>query len=217
MRQRDTMLGGSAVVLCALGVSAAALAQQAGGTSGSPVANDDQVLSEVVVTAERTTVSLQKVPIAADVQTGADLETHNITNVTGLQVDTPGLSVTTGAANITFVNIRGVGYSAATPALSAGVANYRDGLFVSQAPFLIDPLYDVQQVEVLRGPQGTLSGQNSTGGAIVVTSRNPTLDQISGYLTAQYGNYQDKLVEGALNLPINDHYGARIAFNYEDR
>jgi iron complex outermembrane recepter protein len=125
--------------------------------------------------------------------------------------------VTTGSANITFVNIRGVGYSANGPALSAGVANYRDGLFISQAPFLIDALYDVQQVEVLRGPQGTLSGQNSTGGAILVSTRNPTLDQISGYLTAQYGNYQDKLVEGALNLPINDRYGVRIAFNYEDR
>jgi len=192
------------------------LAQQVANTPPGASA-EDETLGEVVVTAERTSENLQKVSIAADVQTGADLETHNITDVSGLQFDTPGLSVTTGSANITFVNIRGVGYSASGPALSAGVANYRDGLFVSQAPFLIDTFYDVQQVEVLRGPQGTLSGQNSTGGEILVTSKNPTLDHAYGYVEAQYGNYQDSAVVAAVNLPANDWLGARLAVNYENR
>jgi len=204
-------------IMIGTAAASATVAAPAPGPGPGPGGSSDDALTEVVVTAERTTENLQKVPIAASVQTGAELEIHNIKDVSGLQFDTPGLSVTTGSANITFVNIRGVGYSANGPALSAGVANYRDGLFVSQAPFLIDPYYDVQQVEVLRGPQGTLSGQNSTGGAILVSSRNPSLEKTDAYLTVQYGSYQDKQVEGAANMPIGDHYAARVAFNVEGR
>jgi len=84
--------------------------------------------------------------------------------------------------------------------------------------FAEEPYYDVSSVDVLRGPQGTFSGQNATGGAIIVTTQNPTIGGgYDGYLLGHYGNYNDTGLQGAVNLPINDTLAARVAFNTEYR
>jgi len=112
------------------------------------------------------------------------------------------------------VNIRGVGLQAINPTTSSGVAIYSDGFFIPHETAIADEYFDVGQVEVLRGPQGTLVGQSSTGGAIFVTSVRPTFDGKTGYLLQSVGNYGYTKTEAALNVPISDQLAVRFAGNF---
>ena len=114
------------------------------------------------------------------------------------------------------VNIRGIGLSSGSPAVANGVATYVDGLF--QPPIVTtNRFYDIANVEVLRGPQGTLVGSNSTGGAIFINSHNPVLNEWGGYGEASAGNYSDAAAEGAVNLPLGETFAARVAGDYASR
>jgi len=172
-------------------------------------------LQEIVITAEKRTENLQTTAISANVLQGKDLEDRQITNLESLQFSNPGLSVTEGGITSN-VNIRGIGLGVTTPVVVAGVAVYRDGLF--QFPIVSsEPLYDMDHVEVLRGPQGTFVGSSSTGGAIFYVARAPQLGVSEGRVEAQFGNYEDMGSQGAINLPVSDTFAARVAYNIESR
>ena len=99
-----------------------------------------------------------------------------------------------------------------------GVVTYRDGVATFPGYFQEEPYYDIASVEVLRGPQGTFSGQNATGGAVIVNSQNPVIGGgYDGYLLAHFGNYTDGGLQGAVNLPISDTLAARFAINTDYR
>jgi len=189
---------------------AAASSQPASKKSGA-----EAQLQEVVVTAERRRENLQTTAISAVVLNGSNLAQKGVVQLSDLQNASPSLSVT--AAGLTAnVNIRGIGIDSGSPAVVPGVATYRDGLW--QPPILItDTLYDVDSVQVLRGPQGTFVGSNSTGGAIFINSRDPDFDGVHGYAQLQGGNYSDVGFQGAVNLPIDDAWAARIAVDMETR
>jgi iron complex outermembrane receptor protein len=105
------------------------------------------------------------------------------------------------------VNIRGIGIASGSPAVANGVATYVDGVF--QPPIVSANVYfDIANVEVLRGPQGTLVGSNSTGGAIFITSRNPSLDRVKGYAELGAGNYGGLSAQGALDMPVSADAGS---------
>jgi iron complex outermembrane receptor protein len=114
---------------------------------------------------------------------------------------------------LSYVNIRGVGLQTTNPTTSSGVANYSDGFFIPHETAINDAYYDVGQIEVLRGPQGTLVGQNSTGGAIFVNSVRPSFDRITGFLQQTFGDYGYTQTQGAVNVPVSDHLAIRIAEN----
>jgi iron complex outermembrane recepter protein len=177
--------------------------------------SSSDTLEEVIVTAERRSENLQTTNVTADVLSSKDLQNMGVTDLNSLQFASPGLSVT--SAGITSnVNIRGIGLGVSSPLVVAGVAVYRDSLF--QAPILSsEPLYDMDHVEVLRGPQGTFVGSSSTGGAIFYVAQAPKLGITEGAISVNYGNYEDVGTQGAINLPISDTIAARIAFNYESR
>src|SRR4249919_3234176 len=130
-------------------------------------ASDDEVLSEVVVTAERRSQNLQDVPISASVFTGEQLDKLGITDLNDIQSVAPSIAINV-VNRSTFVNIRGVGIAQSAPTSSPGVAYYLDGQLIPHEQFIGQSFYDIGSMEVLRGPQGTLTGQNSTGGAIYV-------------------------------------------------
>jgi iron complex outermembrane receptor protein len=175
------------------------------------------VLEEVVVTAERRVTSLQRTAISATVLSGADLQKKAVNTVADLQFSTPALTVQNTGENV-LLNIRGIGKGFGGIQDPSGVLIYRDGVSASPGGFLADePYYDLASVEVLRGPQGTLAGQNATGGALFIRENDPTLDRIGGWAQAQYGNYDDFLFRGALNLPVGEKFGVRIATNLERR
>ena len=202
----------STVSLAALAVAGAAHAQAASGSA--PAATEVQ---ELVVTAERRSVNLQKAPVAATVLTGADLTKKGVVNVDQLQFVSPDLTVTNfGQGNL--FNIRGIGRSNGDSTVQSGVVTYRDGVATFPGYFQSEPYYDIANVEILRGPQGTFAGQNATGGAIFITEAGASLGSgYHGYLQGQYGAYNDVNVQGAINIPISDTLALRVAGNTEYR
>jgi iron complex outermembrane receptor protein len=211
-------------LFCLLTVSAAALisAGAAQAQTTDPVtaaeaqtpdtAGDD----DIVVTAERRSTSLQRTGVAATVLTGEDLVRKGINGVEQLQFATPSLTVnTTGQGNA--FNIRGIGKTEQTSAIGVGVVTYRDGVATLPGYFQAEPYYDIASVEVLRGPQGTFAGGNATGGAVFITEKNPDVGSVNGYALAQYGNFNDIKVQGAVNVPVSDTLAVRFAGNMERR
>jgi iron complex outermembrane receptor protein len=170
-------------------------------------------LAEIVVTAQRRSENLQTVAIAATALSATNLAEKAVTRLGDLQFASPSLTVT-DAGLTQSVNIRGIGLASGSPAVSNGVATYYDGLFLPPIASTT-AFYDIGGVEVLRGPQGTLVGSNSTGGAIFINTQSPKLDQFGGYAQGSYGNYNAANLQGALNLPVSETFAARVAGNYQ--
>jgi len=202
----------ASVVALMLASSGVASAQTTATTT-----TDSTTVKEVVITAERRTTNLQKTPIAATVLTGADLIKKGVFTIDQVQFVSPSVTVNNfGQGND--VDIRGIGKGEHNSQTTTGVITYRDGAATFPGYFQDEPYYDIANLEVLRGPQGTFSGQNATGGAVIVTTNNPVIDGgYTGYLMGHYGNYNDVGAQGAVNLPINDTLAARVAFNTDDR
>jgi iron complex outermembrane receptor protein len=195
----------------ALGLIAPAQAQEA--LQAAPVQQEG--LADIVVTAQRRTERLQDLPVAATALDAAALESKAVATLSDLQTATPSLSITDNGITQN-INIRGIGLASDSPNVTAGVATYVDGLF--QPPIVqANSFYDLGSVEVLRGPQGTLVGSNSTGGAIFINSRNPTFDAINGYGELAYGTFDAVAAEGAVNLPLASELAVRFAGFYRRR
>jgi iron complex outermembrane receptor protein len=209
-----------AVSLLVLNLAAAsgAMAQAApdASTAGAqaaqpPAVEKDQPIQEVIVTSQRRAMKVQDIPIAATVMTGDQLKDKAVVRLADLAAAAPALTVA-DAGLTSFVNIRGIGLASGSPQVANGVATYIDGLF--QPPIVTSSsFYDVANIEVLRGPQGTLVGSNSTGGAVMITTNNPSLNRVGGYAELGVGNFGAKSFQGALNVPLSDTLAFRIAGN----
>ena len=172
-------------------------------------------LDEILVTAERREQSLQDVPISATVLTGADLEKRGVTNINDIQQVAPSIAINTFNRS-TFINIRGVGIAQSAPTSNPGVAYYIDGQLIPHEQFIGHSFYDIASMEVLRGPQGTLTGQNSTGGAIYVRTPAPEMDATFAIGDLTVGNYDRLRGVLAANLGGQDA-AVRIAYIHEQR
>jgi iron complex outermembrane receptor protein len=201
-------------VLAALFAATLPISAVAEGTAaaGAPDAQAPEALAEIVITAQRRAQNLDQVPIAATVIQGADLGSHGVLNLDDLGGVAPGLNVQNQQAEA-YVNIRGVGLQSINPTTSSGVANYSDGFFIPHETAILDGYFDVGQIEVLKGPQGTLVGQNSTGGAILVNSVRPSFERITGFVEQTFGDYSLTQTQGAINLPVSEHFAIRAATN----
>ena len=186
--------------------------------TAQPTAPEDQAttLGDVVVTAERRTTNLQTTAVAASVLSGQELQNKGVTNIETLQFSMPSVTVQNSGQGNSF-NVRGIGKTENSSSIGVGVITYRDGVAVFPAYFQNEPFFDIQSLELLRGPQGTFAGQNATGGAVFITEKNPDFGGLGGYVTAQAGNYNDVRLQGAINLPLTDTLAARLAFNSENR
>lgn len=171
---------------------------------------------DIVVTAQRRRENVQNVNIAVTALSGDALVDKKITRAIDLQTAAPGLTISRSGVTDSF-NIRGIGLASGSPQVTNGVATYIDGVF--QPPIVSNgQFYDMAGAEVLRGPQGTLSGANSTGGAVYLTTQRPKLGETSGYVSGNYGNYNNVGVNGAINLPFGDKLAVRASglFNQHD-
>ncbi|GAB1256365.1 TonB-dependent receptor [Aurantivibrio plasticivorans] len=191
------------------------------GSATVALAQDDAfngaVLEEIVITSERREVNLQETPISATVLTGDSLIQKGVDNVDELQQVAPSLAINTYNRS-TFINIRGVGIAQSAPTSNPGVAYYIDGVLIPHEQFIGQSFYDIGAIEVLRGPQGTLTGQNSTGGAIYVTTPKPHTDEFSGSIDQTLGSYGWSRTQVGANLPLaTDVAALRIAGVYETR
>lgn len=194
---------GLAALACGLGSAARA---QSGGVAAEATAS----LEEVVVTAQKRTESVQDVPLAVTALSGDQLARAGATNVEGLQAVVPNLNLgqQLGVARIA---LRGVGLDNLSTGAEGSIALHVNGVFLSRSAAALSSFYDLDRVEVLRGPQGTLYGRNATGGSINLITRRPAKD-LSGYFDVTGGNYDRLAFEGALNVAPRDDVAVRLAF-----
>jgi iron complex outermembrane receptor protein len=171
----------------------------------------------IVITARRRSENLMRTPISATVLTGTDLANKGVTTVDALQFAAPSITVNNFGQGNDF-NVRGIGKGEHNTQTTTGVITYRDGAPTFPGYVTEEPYYDIANVQILRGPQGTIVGQNATGGAVFVNSNDasPT-GGYHGYLAANYGNYHDLGAQGAVNIPMSSTFAARLAFFGERR
>jgi iron complex outermembrane receptor protein len=178
--------------------------------------SEDTTLSEIVVTARRKAESLQAVPQTVNAVTGSTLEKLNIRQFDEVQAVVPGLNLSSGSNGFTTAaTIRGAPFQAESGAQPT-VAFYLNDATI-QSVYAFQSMFDVGQIEVLRGPQGTLRGQSSPSGSITLTTRRPTLSEFGGYGNLTATDQHARNLNGAVNLPIlQDVLGLRVAGIIDD-
>lgn len=193
----------------------------------APGDTKDTALEEIIVTAERRTIDVQRIPASVSVRSGDDLtEQGRYTTVEILQ-DVPGVFAVTNNSNNTGssdvqgnnITIRGItparsGAGGGPSPLSATpeTAVYVDGVYEG-----LGSTYDLERVEVLRGPQGTLYGRSATAGVVAFHTRDPNLDSYGGDAEVEFGNFDLKHYSAAVNLPFNNTLAVRISGDYRDQ
>ena len=189
-------------------------------TSLSIISNNENSLTidEIIVTAEKRTESLQDVSKAVTALGADELETKNIVDFVGLSAIAPGVTVAKNEGYKTVISIRGVGDETNQNAIAApSVALHMDGIFIASKFSLRTDFIDLERIEVLRGPQGTLFGQNSTGGTVNVVSKLPSFDAFEGKADITLGNYNLSKVRGSFNTPLSENVATRNSFVITDR
>ena len=191
-------------ILCATPAFAHAEAEPAAQAAAPPAAEANS-LEEVVVTSQRRSQQLQKVPLAVTALTAQDLRDHQVTETIDILRTVPNLignnNVGLGSSNTYY--IRGVGNTESIPTQDTPVGTYVDDVYIARQNANNFGLFDVERIEVLRGPQGTLFGRNTTGGAINVILKKPS-DHFGGYGEVAFGRFDHKEFRGTIDLPIND-------------
>jgi len=180
--------------------------------------NDEPVFEEVIVTAEKRNESLQSVSQAVTAITDSELENKNINSFVDLSSIVPGVTVAKNEGYKTVISIRGVGNETNQNAIAApSVAYHMDGIFIASPFSLQTDFIDVKRIEVLRGPQGTLFGQNSTGGAINVISNVPNSDEMFSKADLTIGDYGLRKIRATTNLPISNSVSTKFSFSTTER
>jgi len=181
-----------------------------------PLTGAAQVLEEVVVTAQKREQNLQEVPISVSALTGNQLKDLGITDLTEITQQIPALQLNAWSPNLTIFNIRGISQNSFTDNLEGPIAVYHDDAYVASMNGLSGQLFDLQRVEVLRGPQGTLFGRNATGGLIHYISQDASAEETNGYVEAEVGDYNRTALEFALGGSFSDSVRARIAGRWNE-
>lgn len=198
--------------LSSFGIALGALAMLA-----MPSAAQAQI-DEIVTTAQRRSQSTQDVPVAVTVLGTDDLEVKQISDSLDIQNFVPNLNIgtNTGTANAARIFLRGIGEDESRGAVEPAVGTYIDGVYIGRLVGSLLDLVDLEQIEVLRGPQGTLYGRNSNGGAIKITTIKPQDENgFSGKFT--YGNNNRIDVKGMANLAVSDTTAIRVSGLYKTR
>ncbi|MDX3901137.1 MAG: TonB-dependent receptor [Sphingobium sp.] len=175
----------------------------------------DSVGDEIIVTAQKRAQNLRDVPIAISAISGDSLQTSGTTRVSDLGTAVPNAQA--GATlGVTSVFLRGIGNSDLSLGSDGSIAYYADGVYIARPRAQTASFFDVERIEIVRGPQGDLYGRNATGGAINVITRKPG-DTFGGNLQASYGNYDAVNVQGGVDVPlVPGVISARVAGYYND-
>ncbi len=194
----------SIVTLLMTSTALPALAQDQGGSA----------IEEIVVTAQKREESLQDTPISIAAFSARDLENKGISGLTDLRAQVPNLQLTPFPNNAatTQIFMRGVGLADDQITQDGGVAVYMDGVYVARSQGLAMEVADLERIEVLRGPQGTLYGRNATGGAINFITRKPDLGDFGFKGQVTIGNYDNRRFKAAVNVPLGETIAARLSY-----
>lgn len=185
-------------------------------TPQAPAARDNVI----IVTATRRAENLQEVPLAVTAVSTEDLDRQGITDIRNLAAVAPSFNINSSDTETqgTTIRIRGVGTTGNNIGLESAVAVFLDGVYLSRPGAALGDLVDIERVEVLRGPQGTLFGRNTTAGALNITTKKPSLDVVEGFANATYGNFDFFNVQGGVSLPlVQDSLGLRLSGAFRRR
>lgn len=207
-RQRFTLMGATALSFIAMPLAAHA---QTPAASAEPVT----ALDEVVVTAERRATNVQTTALAVSAFSSEMLERSQVDTIEDLSVLVPNINFGQQFGNAR-IAIRGIGFDTIAPGSEARVAYHLDGVYVSRPSAGLAGFYDVERIEVLRGPQGTLYGRNATAGSVNVISNAPT-EELDGYVRGTVGSHGRIETEGAISGPLVDGLTARLSVRTEQR
>jgi iron complex outermembrane recepter protein len=176
------------------------------------------VLEEVIVTAQKRSESLQEVPVAVNAFSAATIQEAGINNTADLAVMTPSLhSLNVQSPFTTKLQIRGIGTAQSDPALEPSVGVFVDGVFLGRSGLGMSDLTDIERIEVLQGPQGTLYGKNTNAGAISVITKRPSFEGFEGYVEASVGDYDMGKLTLAATGPLSDTLAYRLSGNIHRR
>ncbi len=213
------LLAASAIALLS---ASPALAQTAPAAPQDAAADTDAQqeasgIQDIVVTAQRTSQRLQDVPIAVSAFTAENLERQQIVNSSSLQQSLPNVSYTKTNFTGSSFTIRGIGDLCTGTACDQATAIHVNDMPLVSTRLFESEFFDLERVEVLRGPQGTLFGRNATSGVINFITAKPDFSGFHAAGEFEYGNYDSKKVKGMINLPIGDTIGVRVAGVYLNR
>lgn len=200
----------AAVSLCAITtatICTSAMAQSGEGTGSTTAVG----IEDIVVTAQRVEETAQRAPIAIDVVSSEELIRQAVTRPEDLARAVPALSATNSGGPYSVFFVRGVGNASLNAYSDAAIAFNYDGVYIGRPSSTSGTFYDLQRVEVLKGPQGTLYGRNATAGAINVIPNKPEFGTTSAGFVASYGNYDAINTQGHINLPVGDTAALRIS------
>jgi iron complex outermembrane recepter protein len=208
---------GLRTVLLAASVLGGAAMAQAPATPAATTAVDDGSLPDIVVTAQRRRESVQDVPIAVSAFSADLLSQRGIATPLQLIQYVPNLfgSNNTGLGSANAYYIRGLGNTETIATFDPPVGTYIDDIYMSRQNGNNFAFFDLDRIEVLRGPQGTLFGRNTTGGAINVVMKRPSTE-FGGYVEAAYGAYDKKLIRGSIDLPLSEQIQVKISGYFQD-
>jgi iron complex outermembrane recepter protein len=174
---------------------------------------DEQVIEEIIVTAQKRSESIQDTPLAVSALDTVALDRSGIKDAQGLTAIIPNVAVRPFNNSI-IVATRGISNENTSNLGDASLAFHVNGIYVGRPRAAASLFYDVERVELLRGPQGTLYGRNSTAGALNIISKRPETDKLSGGADFSYGNYNAITARGHLNVPVVDNFAARASVFY---
>lgn len=172
-------------------------------------------LEEIIVTAERRSQSINDVGMSIAAFSGETLANARVTSVSDLTTVVPGFTVSQSRSGLPIYTLRGIGFAVISPSSTSPV-----GTYVDQAAYVFPsmnggPMFDIERVEVLKGPQGTLYGRNTTGGLVDLITNKPQ-DHFGAGFTVEVGNYETRNLEGYINIPITDALKTRFSFRTEN-
>ncbi|MBP6682899.1 MAG: TonB-dependent receptor [Halioglobus sp.] len=186
--------------------------------TGAPAMAQSGALEEVIVTATKRTESLQDIPVTVNAITADTLQDAGVVNLADIAHLVPTLTVSTNLSPFaTGIRIRGIGTSQNNIALEASVAFVVDGIYLGRSGLGMSDLTDIERVEVLQGPQGTLYGKNANAGVISVVTKNPDFDETGGYVQATAGDYGLQQYTASLTGPVNDEFAYLFAGNWRQQ
>ena len=199
------------VLARAVRIAIATLGATAATVSVAQNTGNELVLAEVTVTAQRTSASLQDVPISVTALSAEDIDRQQINNTLDVISKVPNLvgSNNVGLGSATSFFLRGVGQDESLATSDPAIGTYVDGVYIARQINNNAFLYDMDRIEVLRGPQGTLYGRNTSGGAVKVITRKPE-DELKGYVDLAYGDYDAYTGRAMINAPISDTLSLRL-------
>lgn len=194
----------SAIVLSSIGQS-------------SPLMASEYALEEIIVTAQRREQNLQQVPVAVSALSQNAIEKADITDLTDIATRVPGLTFSPFSPGQNILALRGASSNDDGAGTDNSIAVFVDDVYLGRASNVNPELFDLERVEVLRGPQGTLYGKNTIGGAINIVSTRPNTEDFEGKLKASVGNFERRDLAGLITGPLTENLAGKLSFSTRKR